>query len=129
MVHQNINVGIFEDRDGTLGVLEFSKVPFIPKRLFWITSVSSDSVRANHAHKTCHQLLICMSGSVKATITTRENLNREVLLSIGKVLHLEPMNWLQLHNFSEDGVLGVLASEPYDPGEYINELDDFLFST
>lgn len=129
MIHQNANAGIFGDRDGTLGVLEFSKVPFIPKRLFWITGVSPDSVRANHAHKTCHQLLICMSGSVKATIITRDNLKSEVLLSIGKVLHLEPMNWLQLHHFSEDGVLGVLASEPYDPCEYINNLDDFISGT
>jgi hypothetical protein len=41
-------------------------------------------------------------------------------MSIGTTLHLPPLHWLALSNFSQDAVLGVLASEPYDKNEYIN---------
>jgi UDP-2-acetamido-3-amino-2,3-dideoxy-glucuronate N-acetyltransferase len=114
------------DESGLLGVIEFSKIPFVPKRLFWITGVSPESIRANHAHRTCHQLLVCMSGTVTASITTTQKLEKVVVLSLGEVLHLEPLNWLQLHTFSENSVLAVLASEPYDPNEYINEMAEFF---
>jgi hypothetical protein len=40
------------------------------------------------------------------------------------MVHLEPLMWLDLIHFTTDGVLGVMASEPYDPGEYINDFEE-----
>jgi hypothetical protein len=45
-------------------------------------------------------------------------------MSVGLTLHLPPLHWLELSNFSQDAVLGVLASEPYDKNEYINSLEE-----
>ena len=36
------------------------------------------------------------------------------------------MVWRDLHQFSEDCVLMVLADQYYDPGDYILDYDEFL---
>ena len=36
------------------------------------------------------------------------------------------MVWKDMYDFSEDSVLLVLASEHYDPDEYIRDYDEFV---
>ena len=119
---------LFSEQDGTLGVVEFDGLPFTPRRYFWLTEIDGDTVRANHAHRTCHQMLICLAGTLTATVTS---INREVTthrLTIGTMVYLPPFHWLELTLFSPDAVLGVLASEPYDYGEYITNRSEFFRS-
>jgi hypothetical protein len=40
-------------------------------------------------------------------------------------LLVPPMNFGELSNFSSDCVLVVLASEKYDPDEYISDIEEF----
>jgi UDP-2-acetamido-3-amino-2,3-dideoxy-glucuronate N-acetyltransferase len=112
------------DADGLLGVTEFQSCPFIPQRFFWLTSVGNDIVRANHAHRSCHQLLLCQQGSLIAKITDGAGAVFVHEMLTGTTLHLPPLHWLELMSFSRDAVLGVLASEPYDKDEYINSLEE-----
>ena len=119
-------VRVVTESDGLLGVTEFAALPFVPQRFFWLSAIDGDAIRAGHAHRTCHQLLMCLAGSLTATITTVAN---EVVgrgMSMGTTIHLEPLHWLELSAFSADAVLGVLASEPYDPSEYITERSEFF---
>ena len=112
------------DADGILGVTEFQSCPFIPRRFFWLAGVGKDVVRANHAHKSCHQLLICQQGSLIAKITDGAGAETVHELIIGSTLDLPPLHWLELSHFSQDAVLGVLASEPYNKKEYINSREE-----
>ena len=121
---QNELSNTIHDADGVLGVTEFQSCPFIPQRFFWLTSVGDDVVRANHAHKSCHQLLICLHGSLTARITDGAGAVHKHEMITGWTLHLPPLHWLELMNFSRDAVLGVLASEPYDKDEYINSHEE-----
>ena len=41
-------------------------------------------------------------------------------------IHIPPMVWATQYNYSEDGVLLVLASESYDPSSYIRDYAEFL---
>lgn len=41
-------------------------------------------------------------------------------------LYLPAMVWKEMYDFSSDSVLLVLASECYDPEEYIRSYDDFV---
>jgi hypothetical protein len=41
-------------------------------------------------------------------------------------LYLPPKIWATQKQFSRDAVLLVLASEVYDPDEYIKDYDEFL---
>ena len=109
---------------GDLGVFEFSQLFFRPERFFWLKGIDPDVTRANHAHRTCHQLLICLAGRLKATVTAPSGNEKVFHLEFGEMLYLKPLMWLQLSEFSNDAVLGVLASEPYDPDEYINDFQE-----
>ncbi len=117
---------VITEADGLLGVSEFTDMPFVPQRFFWLSAIKGDAIRADHAHRTCHQMLICLAGSLTATIT---DIDRNVVahtMSVGTTIHLAPRNWLELSAFSKDAVLGVLASEPYDQSEYITERSEFF---
>jgi|688.fasta_scaffold34910_6 UDP-2-acetamido-3-amino-2,3-dideoxy-glucuronate N-acetyltransferase len=115
---------VHTETDGSLGVLEFSDAPFRPERFFWLCAIDPIATRASHAHRTCHQLLMCLAGEMTATITSPLGSKLDFRLAIGDILHLEPMMWLDLTNFSPEGVLGVMASEPYDTSEYINDFEE-----
>jgi UDP-2-acetamido-3-amino-2,3-dideoxy-glucuronate N-acetyltransferase len=41
-------------------------------------------------------------------------------------LYLPPLIWDMMHQFTHDAVLMVLASERYDPAEYIRDYNEFL---
>ena len=117
---------VITEADGLLGVTEFAGLPFVPQRFFWLSAIEGDAIRADHAHRTCHQLLVCLAGSLTATITTVANEVVAHTMSVGTTIHLAPLNWLELSAFSTDAVLGVLASEPYDQREYITDRSEFF---
>ena len=121
---KNELTSIIYEIEGVLGVTEFGNVPFTPQRFFWLSGVGPDTTRANHGHRSCHQLLICQQGTLDATITRGNGEISVHAMSIGTTLHLPPLHWLELSNFSQDAVLGVLASEPYDKNEYINSREE-----
>jgi dTDP-4-dehydrorhamnose 3,5-epimerase-like enzyme len=115
------------DPRGDLTVGEFDKgFPFRPKRYFIVFGVSSGTLRGEHAHKNCHQFLICAHGRCSATVddgTTR----REIILDSPSVgIYVPPMIWGTQSNYSVDASLLVFASEHYDPDDYIRDYDAFL---
>ena len=120
-----LQASVYHEHDGSLGVLEFTGLPFQPQRFFWLSSIDPVATRASHAHKTCHQLLMCLSGGLTATITSPADDVKVFRMKMGDMVHLEPLMWLDLTEFSTDGVLGVMASQPYDPSEYINDRNEF----
>lgn len=121
---KQLRARVHTEHDGSLGVIEFADAPFQPQRFFWLSGIDPETTRASHAHKKCHQLLMCLAGEMTATVTTGNGDNKVFRLQLGDMVHLEPLMWLDLTHFTVDGVLGVMASEPYDPGEYINDFDE-----
>ena len=103
------------DIRGSLTVGEFEQhIPFAPKRYFMVFDVPSKETRGEHAHRICHQFLICVRGS--CAVLADDGVNRtEVLLdSIGKGIYLPPMIWGVQYKYSDDAVLLVFASHHYD---------------
>src|SRR5258707_7596484 len=70
-----------KDPRGDLTVGEFeSEFPFRLKRYFIISGVRSGEIRGEHAHKQCHQFLICAYG--QCSVTVDDGITRlEVLLN------------------------------------------------
>lgn len=119
-----------DDERGKLFVGEFPKnLPIKAERFFFISSVPEGEARGIHAHKECHQFLICLAGSVKAMVDdgkVREvvNLNRP---DVG--LYMPPLTWGAQYDYSADAVLLVLASHKYDANDYIHDYEEFLSYT
>jgi UDP-2-acetamido-3-amino-2,3-dideoxy-glucuronate N-acetyltransferase len=115
------------DLRGSISVGEAGRnLPFTPQRYFTVFNVPGVEVRGAHAHRRCHQFLVCVHGRVTLLVddgTTRE----EVLLDTPAMgVHLPPMVWGVQYKYSSDAVLLVLASELYDAGDYIRDYQQFL---
>ena len=117
----------FSDMRGALSVGEFEHdLPFQPRRYFVVYDVPSQETRGEHAHRRCHQFLICTHGSVRVLADDGKSRQEFVLNSPNLGIHLPPMTWGTQYQYSKDAVLLVFASEPYDSDEYIRNYDEFL---
>jgi UDP-2-acetamido-3-amino-2,3-dideoxy-glucuronate N-acetyltransferase len=115
------------DLRGSLTFAEFDKsLPFIPKRYFLVFDVSSKEVRGEHAHRQCHQFLVCIKGNCSVVVDDGRN-RAEILLNNSNLgLHIPPMVWATEYKYSPDAVLLVLASDIYKAEDYIQDYDQFL---
>lgn len=121
---------LIPDIRGSLTVGEFEQhIPFAPKRYFMVFDVPSKETRGEHAHRVCHQFLICVRGS--CTVLADDGVNRtEVLLSApDQGIYLPPMTWGVQYKYSADALLLVFASHHYDEADYIRDYDEFLTAT
>lgn len=115
------------DLRGDLLAVELTEqIPFPVARIFFVMNVPSHNVRGEHAHKNCHQLLVCLQGSV--TVTADNGSDRESWIldrpDIG--LHIHPLTWSGQYRYTKNAVLAVFASDPYDPGDYIRDYEVYL---
>lgn len=118
-----------EDMRGVLTYGEYDKhLPFAPQRYFIVYDVPSQHVRGEHVHRTLHQVLICVKGSCSVAVDDGRYRDEVVLDSPLKALYVPPMIWATQYRHSRDSMLLVLASDPYDPEDYIRDYDDFLRS-
>jgi len=118
---------LIEDLRGRLTVAEGGNdFPFTAKRCFVVFDVPGKDVRGEHAHRTCHQFLVCTRGSVSVVVDDG-HASEEVRLDAPNLgLHIPPMIWAVQYRYSPDATLMVLASEPYDAADYIRDYDEFL---
>ena len=118
---------VIPDLRGNLTVGEFGQqIPFAPQRYFVVYGVPSREVRGEHAHRVCHQFLICLRGSCAVVADDGEN-RVEVLLDVpSRGLYLPPMTWGIQYQYSADAMLLVFASHHYDAHDYIREYEQFL---
>jgi hypothetical protein len=101
-------------------------LPFVPRRWFLVYDVPSREVRGEHAHRVCHQFLVCVAGQVTIAVDDGEN-RAEVLLDDPTLgVYIPPLVWGSQFRYDSDSVLLVLASHEYDPDDYIREYDSFL---
>lgn len=115
------------DLRGNLSVGEFEQhIPFPVKRYFMVFDVPSAKTRGEHAHKTCHQFLICAKGSL-AVVADDGSTRQEILLDRpNQGVFLPAGTWGIQYKYSADAVLLVFASERYDASDYIRDYDEFL---
>jgi UDP-2-acetamido-3-amino-2,3-dideoxy-glucuronate N-acetyltransferase len=117
---------LVDDLRGQLLVGELgSGLPFLPRRFFVVFDVPSREVRGECAHRRLSQFLVCLRGAVRVVVDDGRN-KQELVLDDQRVgLHIEPFVWCAQHRFSADALLLVLASEEYDPDDYIREYSEF----
>ncbi len=114
------------DMRGHLAATEFRDLPFTPQRSFLVFQVPSAEVRGEHAHRQCHQLLMCVHGAVTVMVDDGEQREEYRLDSPEIGLHVPPLIWASQFRYTPDAVLLVLASAPYDPDDYIRDYGQFL---
>lgn len=111
------NITVFQNEAGQ---------PFSVRRVYYLYDVPGGAERGGHAHKNIFQLIVAAGGSF------------DVILDDGKSRKIVPLNrpyyglivipgiWRELVNFSSGAVCLVLASEKYDPEDYIRDYAEFI---
>lgn len=121
-----VDIRRYTDNRGYLSVVENDiDIPFEIKRIYYLYMVP-EVARGAHAHKELQQLLIATSGSVDVIMDDGENKKTFHLDKPWKGLYVPAGLWRDLENFSRGAVLLCLASEKYDPEDYIRDYSEFL---
>lgn len=115
------------DLRGDLLAVELARhIPFQVKRMFYVMNVPSHHVRGEHAHHDCHQLLVCLQGSVTVTADNGSEREEWVLDRPEIGLHIHPRTWAAQWRYTGNAVLAVFASHSYDPADYIRDYEEYL---
>lgn len=115
------------DRKGNISVVQNGvTVPFDVKRVYYLYDVPGGESRGAHAHKELSQLIVAASGSFRVTLDDGKVKRSFTLNRPYQGLYVKSGVWRDLDNFSSGAVCMVLASEKYDPDDYIRDYDEFL---
>lgn len=110
----------FSDERGCLQALDFSKISFVPVRMFLISEVPDNMVRGKHGHFSTEQYLITVSGQLQLEIKDPEGLSQSQILEKGEGIHIPSKYWIKMTFMQSTQVL-VLASAPYNQNDYFYE--------
>ena len=117
-----------KENNGDLVVVEGSIIPFNMSRVFTVRA-SKDSVRGEHAHRQCSQLLICTNGAVEVKCDDTSTTEIYVLDKPNFGLFIPPGIWADQKYIENNTILTVLCDRPFEEADYLRNYDDFkLFS-
>ena len=111
---------------GELVPIDFNSLPFVPKRVFHVSSVPVLEKRGVHAHRHCHQILFALAGNISVEVTNGVDTGEILLSENYSGLHIPPMIWASQTYLTNDSMLLVLASHGYSRADYIEDYEEFL---
>lgn len=122
-----VDFPVLGDERGSLISLESLKnIPFEVKRVYYMYDLETFLPRGFHAHKNLQQILVCVNGFCKVVLDDGIEKVEVELDSPDKGLLLENVIWREMHSFSNDCVLMVLASDFYDENDYLRDYEEFI---
>jgi dTDP-4-dehydrorhamnose 3,5-epimerase-like enzyme len=123
-----INLPKISDPRGNLTFIEGNgrHIPFDIKRAYWIYDVPGGEKRGGHAYRRNEEFIVALSGSFDVVLDDGSQRSTYSLNRSYFGLYVPKMIWRQLENFSTNGVTLILASQPYDPADYIRDYDEFV---
>ena len=123
-----VSLAVRGDRRGSLIALEgrSAQVPFDIARVYYVFATAPGIERGFHAHHALNQMAIAVSGSCTMHFDDGRE-KRAVRLDRRDVaVTIPPMVWHEMHDFSADCVLLVLADAAYDEADYIRDYATFI---
>lgn len=115
-----------DERGGLVALESMQSIPFELKRVYYIFQNTQKVPRGFHAHKNLKQVAICLHGQCRFVLDNGHSKEEIILSSPKQGLLIESLMWREMHDFSDDCVLLILASEHYDESDYIRDYKDFL---
>ena len=101
-------------------------MPFDIKRAYYIFGTKEGVSRGFHAHRNLKQVAVCVLGSCRFVLDSGRRKEEIVLNSATSGLVIDDMIWHEMHDFSKDCIILVLADMHYDESDYIRDYSKFL---
>ena len=115
------------DKRGSLAFGEAERhIPFPIRRIFWTYDIQDESLRGDHAHRTCEMVLFPIGGSFDIELDDGE---LQLLLHMddpSRGVYIPPLVWCKLMNFTKGAACISLASEEYVAEDYIHDYEEFI---
>lgn len=115
-----------DDRGSLVSLEANHSIPFDIKRVYYIFGTQKGVARGFHAHKALRQVAVCVVGRCRMVLDNGREKGEVWLDSPTKGVVIDPLVWHEMHDYSADCVLLVLADELYDESDYIRDFDTFL---
>lgn len=115
-----------DDRGSLISLEHNNNIHFDIKRVYYMFNTLDDVRRGCHAHRNLKQLVIAVRGSCRFILDNGRERIELLLDNPAQGLLLDSMIWREMHQFSEDCVLMVLADQVYDEYDYIRSYSDFI---
>lgn len=120
-----VELPAFGDGRGDLVSIETGiHIPFAIQRVYCLYNLG-DHPRGMHAHRQLQQLAFCVHGSCRFVLDDGVNREDVILADPTKGLLIGNLVWREMHDFSDDCVIMVLASAHYDEKDYIRDYTTF----
>lgn len=117
---------IFFHDNGDLVVMEgLTHFQFSISRVFTVRAPIG-SIRGQHAHKQCQQMLVCTNGSVTVDCDDSESHRSFILNKSNSALIIPPGIWATQKYNKQNSILTVLCDRKYEEEDYIREYSEFL---
>ncbi|WP_122816998.1 WxcM-like domain-containing protein [Nocardioides pantholopis] len=100
-------------------------LPFQPRRFQVVGDSPSAQGSGAHAYRVTRQLLVCLSGSLRVLVDDGVRRREHTLDRPDQGLYLPALTWAAPYRQSAGAVLLVLASEPDDPGDRVEDYEQF----
>ena len=115
------------DKRGNLSVIEeWRNIPFKIERTYWIYDVPGGEARGGHAYKENREFIVALSGSFDVILDDGKERKTYSLNRSYYGLYVPKGIWREMNNFSTNSLALILASTPYDAGDYIYDYEQFL---
>ena len=121
-----INFPYYKEDNGDLVVIQGmdDSAPFHISRVFNVRA-DKDSIRGQHAHSECTQLLVCTNGSIEVSCDDGETQSIHILNKPYMGLLILPGVWVEQKYLENSSILTVLCDQPFNEEEYIRNYDEF----
>ena len=115
-----------DDRGSLVAIEENIFLPFEIKRVYYIFGTKIGISRGFHAHHNLKQVAVCLSGSCRFLLDDGRNKEEVFLDCPVKGLLIDNYIWHEMHDFSSDCILMVMASDYYNELDYIRDYQTFI---
>jgi hypothetical protein len=118
---------IYDPRGNLTFIQNNDKVPFEIKRVFWTYDVPGGENRGGHAYYKQYEIIIALSGSFDVVLKDADGNTHKFSLNRSYYgLHIPPLTWRHMENFSTNAVGLHLSSMEYTETDYIREFDRYM---
>jgi dTDP-4-dehydrorhamnose 3,5-epimerase-like enzyme len=125
-----VSIPVIADSRGALSYAQLGdQLPFEVRRYFLLFNVPEGAIRGAHAHRDLQQFVVCVHGSCRVIVDDGEHRDELRLSSPQRGIYVPPLLWTTVVPDSRDTAVIVLASDEYDPDDYIRDYDEFLAVT
>lgn len=116
---------VFTDERGSLCVAEFSRLPFPPKRVYFL--FETKALRGGHAHTQEEEVFVCIAGSFRARIHDGKRFRNFRMGMPGQALYAANFVWHEFDKFSKGAIMLAFSSTKFDGRKgYIMNFEEFL---